>query len=317
MQINAKDWLVMLIGKKAFIARATDENTAQLKDKYREKPAFIDITSRNVLANLGKSITPHKTVFGASTNAYKTSFEVQGCKVIVYAQVIDMDKLKHTVTRALKKLYSLLPNLFPLEIELYNEKGNLRGQAKYEAKSGKSIIRIYSNSWLYEEDVWLHEFGHILLDRASKKVRAAWIDAYDKLLVIDEFDKKLFNECKKDLVDNGPAFFKQLNDEYKLIAKAMFDWIKKYHNISVDSLKVLYEAGKDLSKYLPNTAQFTRFVENDEEVYALKNFNEYFACSFAKYCMKQDIRESELMRKTIVWAKKNIERIKNDKKSRA
>ena len=305
MRIESKDWLVMQVGKKAVIAKARDENSAFLKDCYRESPYLLDITNSNVLVNLGKTLVPHKTIFGASTNAFRTAFEVEDCTVAVFCPVVDMDKLKRTVTRALKKVGSIVPGLLPARIEIYASKGMLRGQAQY--KKGKSTVRIYTDTCDYEEDVWLHEFGHLLLDRAAKKVRAAWIKAYSKLLIVQDVDIALFNRTKKDIIENGPSFIKQLEDEYQVAAKEIFAWIKRLHNITVKDLQDLYDSGEDIKDYMPKEIiQANGFVDNDEEQYALKNFNEYFACSFAKYNMKQQIRNKNLMAKTIAWAKTNI-----------
>ena len=304
MKVETGDWLVITFRKKNVIAKAKDERVAILKDAHREKPMLLDITQTNLMANLGKKLLAHKSVYGASTNAIRNSVEVQGQQVDIYTKGVDEDRLVDLVDKAMTKYTKICSSIANINFEIYASKGNMKGQAT--VKKGQPIIRVFTDDGEWDEDTWLHEFGHILLDLCPEKVRASWIKAYQRLLRVKEAEPGIFKTCVKDLKENGPTFFKQLEPEYKDVATEIFKYIKAHYNLTPKELQVLYLSGEDLGQYIPSTVALTKWIDTDDK-YSLKNVDEYFACSFSKYWMtKGKIREKELMKKTIEFARNNI-----------
>lgn len=312
MKYETGDWIVVQNGKKAVIARVKDEQTCLLKD-YREKPYVLDITPSNLLCNLGNKLRPHKTIFGASTNAYKTSVEVEGQEVRVFNTPADKDRILKTIQKAIKRVSNIADCLLPIIIEVYAGKGTTQADAC--CKKGNAKIRWYTDDGVYEEETWLHEFGHIMFDQLPSSVKGYWVRKYCNLVKVSEVDKKMYMTCKKDLIENGPSFFKQLEPEYKEIANVIFHWIKTYHGLSVKDLEDWYQSGwkKEIEEILPTTVQIKKFVDVEDE-YSLKSVDEFFAVNFARYHLKLSVNESikVLMKKTINYAKVKISREENE-----
>lgn len=312
MKYEVGDWIVVQNGKKAVIARVKDEQTCFLKD-FRESPYVLDITPSNLLCNLGAKLPPHKTIFGASTNAYRTSLEIEGQEVRIFTGAIKKETVIKTISKAINRVSKIADCLLPVVIEVYAGKGIKQAEAKFD--KGHAVIRWYTDDGLYDEEVWLHEFGHILFDQLPSSVKGYWVRKYCNLVKVSEADKQMYLTCKKDLIDNGPTFFKQLEPEYKEIANVIFDWIKKYRGLTIRDLQDWYESGwkKEVDNIFPTSVQIKKFVDVEDE-YSLKNVDEFFAVNFARYHKKLEIQKSvsELMKKTINYAKLKISREENE-----
>lgn len=285
------DFLILDVEGKSRLARASDERRAILvQDLENESDAVpVKFGKRDVLANLGKS-PRYGSVHGVKVEIlHKRNEHSYFGPIRFYTDFADdvMASFRTSMKQLQAKLQKQkLPQL-PLEIEVRNPRGKMKGTYKYRPQKETDVMVLY----LGPDDVGIdsmeytfsHEYAHGLHARhVTNKTRANWVKLYHDFVVLSQVSKNDLKHIREGFegVQDLAGFNRDQEEDIQLIIRQALRQVKQVHSLDKSHLQQLLSAGESLENIWPTTLEISS-KELALTDYAKKSPEELFAESFA------------------------------------
>lgn len=297
MPIEKDSYIIVRQGTKNFLCLAInpERNRAVIDSTLiDDDPKHIEYDENNLVCNLGPKPKVGGTAFGVKIHPYISSVDTKYGPLHFYRELNEREM--KSFKKALKSTYDQMLernlDVFPLSaMRVYPKRGKYAGMYTFRRKSADiwDAVDLFPETFedaKYNEYLLLHEYGHaVWYKMMPSRLKVKWIKLYHKRLELTNFLKErldsLLDECISYQDGNLQDFFKELDDESKLVFREVQSHYKKYHKMDGTSLNLLFS--EDSEKFASMWPKRSTVVESkaDPSEYAMTKPEEFFAESFA------------------------------------
>lgn len=317
MPIEKDSYIIVRQGNKNFLCLAINpERRRAVIDStlIDDDPKHIEYDENNLVCNLGLKPPVGQTAFGVKIQPYVSSVDTKYGPMHFYRELNEreMKSFKKSLKSTYEKMMALNLNIFPFSaLRIYPKRGKYAGMYTFRRKSAEIWDAVDLFPETFEDAKWndylmFHEYGHgVWYKMMPSQFKARWIKLFHKRLELTNFLKErldsLLDECINYQDGNLKDFFKELDDESKLVFREVQAHYKKYHKLDGTSLNILFT--EDSEKFASMWPKRTTIVEMkaDPSEYALTKPEEFFAECFAFHMCGRMVHKdiTKLMEKTL------------------
>lgn len=296
--VNADDYVVLRYNRKAKLVMILNPKSHQavLVDTLEtEEPEHIKYEDADIIANLGPKPSVGK-VHGIHIEPMRKQAEKPYGLLCFYKKLEkeDVKKLKNAFNWMYAQLteWQIQQALPVTRIEIREKKSKYAGMYVYKrAKSGdvNDKIELYCADYGdldYLKYVVAHETGHaVWFKLVPERIKARWLELYEKRISVDKFSEKQLTELLNDLMsyEGGiQAYAREIaDDDTRLLIKEVYAYFKRTFRLDRKEVEMMMENSQKLGEMWPTATSLGRTVGVDLGSYAMTKPTEFFAECFA------------------------------------
>lgn len=316
MPIQKDSYIIVRVGSKHKLALAINPERGRCvidETLADDEPQHVEFDENNLVANLGLKPKPGGSAFGVKIEPYVSSTESKYGPLHFFRELNDREKksLKKALRSTYDKMLENNLNVFPFSMmKFLPKRGKYAGCYKYRRKMSDvwDSVELHPETLedaKYNEYVLFHEYGHaVWYKMITSSYKAKWIKLYHKRLELTSILKDRLEPMLDELLQfsgNLKDFYKDLDDEDRLVFREVLSHYKRYHKLDGYSLDILHI--EDTEKFASMWPKRTTIVEGRPDLgdYSLQKPEEFWAEAFAFHMtgrqMPKDITKA--MEKTL------------------
>ena len=316
MPIEKDSYIIVRQGNKHALALAInpERNRAVLDATLADdEPKHIEYDESTLIANLGTKPRVGGSAFGVKIEPFISSVASKYGEMLFFRKLEDKEKkaLKSALRKTYDRMIESSLNVFPFTtMRILPKRGKYAGCYKFRRKMSDvwDSVELFPETFedvKYNEYVLFHEYAHaVWYKMLDVRYKARWIKMYHKRLDLSNILKDRLEPMLDELLQfagNLSDFYKEQDDENRLVFREVLAHYKRYHKMDSYSLDILHV--EDTEKFASMWPKRATLVESKPDLseYSMTKPEEFFAEAFAFYMtgrsMPKDI--TKLMDKTL------------------